>query len=109
MPDARRNQHRPAPSTATDVQTDPAAGREQMPGKNTEIVVEYCLALFAREMVRILAERGPFSAKTAGDPQVKVIVGVDGHIYLACGLQRRLHSARQFKCWAFGGFCANER
>jgi hypothetical protein len=47
MLDARRNQDRPTPSTATDIQTDTATGREDMPGKNTEIVVEYCLALFA--------------------------------------------------------------
>src|SRR5262249_46996822 len=57
-----------------------------MPGKNMEIVVEYRLALLAREMVRILAERRPFSAKTAGDPQVKVIVCVGGH---SGGLLRR--------------------
>ena len=80
MLDARRDQHRPASGPAADIQSDAAAGRQQMPGKNTEIIVEYRLALLAREMIRILPERRPFPAKTAGDPQVKVVVGAHGHI-----------------------------
>src|SRR5215472_8774385 len=82
----RRDQDRPASGPAADIQPYAATRRQQMPGKNTEIVVEYRLALFAREMVRILAERRPFSAKTAGDPQLKVIVRVGGH---SGGLLRR--------------------
>jgi hypothetical protein len=80
MADARRNQYRPAPGPAADIQPHAAAGRQQMPGKNTEIIVEYRLALLAREMIYILAERRPFLTEAAGNPKVEIVICVCGHI-----------------------------
>ena len=51
-----------------------------MPGKNAEIIVEDCLTLLLREMIRVLPEARPLAPETTRNPQVHVVVGASLHI-----------------------------
>ena len=78
---ARCHQHRPAPAAATYIEADTAAGGQKMPGKNAEIIVEYCLSLLLREVILVLPEARPLAPETTRNPQVDVVVGADRHIH----------------------------
>jgi hypothetical protein len=80
MLDARRNQHRPAPAPAADVEPNTAAGRQTMPGKDAEIIVEDRLTLLVREVIRVLPEVRPLMPEAARNPQVNVVVSANLHI-----------------------------
>ena len=69
---ARRNQHRPAPAAAADIEANTATRRQKMPGKDAEIVVEYRLTLLLREMIRVLAEARPLAPEAAYDQRIPV-------------------------------------
>ncbi len=83
--DAWRNQHRPASGAATDVDTDAAARRQQVPGKDAEIIVENLLALLLRKMVLVLPERRPFLAEAARDLRIDVVVRANCACSIAAG------------------------
>ena len=64
-----------------DIEADTAAGGQKMPGKNAEIIVEYCLPLLLREMILVLPEAQPLAPEATRNPQVDVVVGADRHIH----------------------------
>jgi hypothetical protein len=75
----RRNQHRPAPAAATDVEADAAARGQKTPWKNAEIIVEYCLSLLLREMILVLVEARPLAPETTRNPQIEIIIEAKIH------------------------------
>ena len=92
MGDARRHQHRPAPGAATDIDAGAAAGRQDRPRENAEIIVENIAALLVREMIFVLAEGRPFLAETAGDPLIDIIIGAD--LIIRADLHRQMARSR---------------
>ena len=106
MLNPRRDQQRPASRTTADVQSDTAAGRQQIPGKDAEIIVEDRPALLVRKMIRVLTEGRPFPAETARHLNAEVIVRADwnNHSYSVTPIGASICAAYQCLSRVFGGF-----
>ena len=63
------------PLAAADIEPHTAAGRQTIPGKDAEIIVEDRLTLLVREMIRVLPEVRPFAPEAAYDQRIPVIAG----------------------------------
>src|SRR5271155_1375173 len=79
MGDAWRDQRRPAPGAAADVDAGATARRQQMPRENAKIIVEYLLALLLRQVLLILPERRPLLAEAARHLRVEIFVRAKLH------------------------------
>jgi hypothetical protein len=63
------------PLATADIEPHTAAGRQTIPGKDAEIIVEDRLTLLVREMIRVLPEVRPFAPEAAYDQRIPVIAG----------------------------------
>src|SRR5262245_47489920 len=82
MGDARRDCHRPSTCAASDIGANSSIGWQEVRWKDAKVPFENCLALFAREVLLVLAEGRPFLAKTSGDPRIDIFIGSKLHICL---------------------------